>query len=157
MKRLFTLIIINLLLYNTACANPAKRDEAGREDDTMKITITIDNGKAVNKISAVLEDNSSGQAFYKVLQEGPLTIQMHDYGSFEKVGSLGQSFPRNDQQITTSAGDIILYQGSNIVIYYDKNSWSFTRLGRVEGQSQTELKSILGSGDCRAVFEVSRN
>ncbi len=157
MKRLFTLIIINLLLYNTVFANPAKRDEAGREDDTMKISITIDNGKSTNKISATLENNSSGQAFYKALQKGAITVQMHDYGSFEKVGSLGQSFPRNDQQITTSAGDIILYQGNNIVIYYDKNSWSFTRLGRVEGLSQTELKAILGGGDCRAVFEVSRN
>ncbi|MCR4734343.1 MAG: hypothetical protein K5829_05005 [Treponema sp.] len=120
----------------------------------MKISIKIDNGKSTNKISAVLEDNSSAQAFYRALQKEAITVLMHDYGSFEKVGSLGQSFPRNDQQITTEPGDIILYQGKNIVIYYDENSWSFTRLGKVEGLSQAELKRILGSGDCKAVFEI---
>ncbi len=154
MKKIILWILASFIILNTACANPAKREGAGREEDTMKISITIDNGKAVNKISAVLEDNSSGVAFYQAIQKGAITVQMHDYGSFEKVGSLGQSFPRNDTSITTEPGDIILYQGKNIVIYYDENSWNFTRLGKVEGLSQTELKKILGSGDCRAVFEV---
>ncbi len=79
---------------------------------------------------------------------------MHDYGSFEKVGSLGTTLPRNDIQITTSAGDIILYQGNQITIYYDTNSWNFTRLGKVDGKSQAELKQILGKGDVTAVFSV---
>lgn len=153
MKKIILWILASFIIVSAACANPAKRDEAGREDDSMKISITIDNGKSSNKISAVLEDNSSGKAFYKALQEGPLTVQLHDYGSFEKVGPLGTTLPRNDQQITTEAGDIILYQGNQITIYYDKNTWSFTRLGKVEGLSQAELKKILGSGDCRVVFE----
>lgn len=157
MKKIILWILASFIILNTACANPAKRAETGREEASMKISITIDNGKSTNKISAVLEDNTSGQAFYQALQKGAITVLMHDYGSFEKVGSLGQSFPRNDQQITTEPGDIILYQGKNIVIYYDENSWSFTRLGKVEGLSQGELKKILGNGDCRAVFEVSRN
>lgn len=154
MKKLTLWILASFIILNTSSAIPAKNAEAGREDDTMKITITINNGKAVNKISAALENNSSAQAFYKALQKGAITVQMHDYGSFEKVGPLGQTFPRNDQHITTSAGDIILYQGNQITIYYDKNSWNFTRLGKVEGLSQAELKRILGSGDCRAVFEI---
>lgn len=154
MKKIILWILASFIILNTASANPAKREGAGREDSSMKITITIDNGKAVNKISALLEDNSSAKAFYKALQNGAITVLMHDYGSFEKVGSLGQSFPRNDTSITTEPGDIILYQGSNIVIYYDTNSWNFTRLGKVEGLSQVELKKILGNGDCRAVFEI---
>ncbi len=156
MKKIILWLLAAFIFLNTACAagqsEPAEVSD--REDSLMKITITIHNGSETNTITATLENNSSGVAFYQALQKGPITVQMHDYGSFEKVGSLGQSFPRNDQQITTSAGDIILYQGKNIVIYYDENSWSFTRLGKVEGLSQAELKKILGSGDCRAVFEI---
>ena len=76
------------------------------------------------------------------------------YGNFEKVGPLGTKLPRNDTQITTQAGDIILYQGNQITIYYDTNSWNFTRLGKVDGVTQAELKKILGKSDVTAVFSV---
>lgn len=76
-------------------------------------------------------------------------------GHFEKVGSLGTSLPTNDERITTEPGDIILYQGNQITIYYDTNTYSFTRLGRVNGLSQSELKAILGSGGVTAVFSIA--
>ena len=72
---------------------------------------------------------------------------MSDYGSFEKVGDLPQSLPRNDETITTVPGDIILYQGSKITIYYDENTWDFTKLGHIDNITQEELKAILGGGD----------
>ncbi len=154
MKKLILWILAAFIFLNTACAGSAGNEVTGREDSEMKIKITIDNGKSKNKISAILEDNSSARFFYGELKNGEITVQMHDYGSFEKVGPLGQSFPRNDQQINTESGDIILYQGNQISLYYDENSWSFTRLGRVEGLSQEELKNILGNGNCTAVFEI---
>ena len=77
-----------------------------------------------------------------------------DYSNFEKYGPIGTSLPRNDTQITTTAGDIILYQGNQIAVYYDTNSWNFTRLGKVDGVTQAELKTILGKGDVTAVFSV---
>lgn len=120
----------------------------------MKISIQITSDSGSHKLRATLVDNSSATAFYQFLKKGPLTVGMHDYGSFEKVGSLGKSLPRNDTQITTTAGDIILYQGNQITIYYDTNSWNFTRLGKVDGVSQAELKKILGKGDVTAVFEI---
>ena len=79
---------------------------------------------------------------------------MSDYGNFEKIGALGTTLPRNDTQITTSAGDIILYQGNQITIYYDKNSWNFTLLGKIDGVTQAELKTILGKGNVTVVFEI---
>ena len=94
-------------------------------------------------------DNSSTDAFLDLLKTGDVTIDMHDYGSFEKVGPLGTILPRNDEQITTEPGDVILYQGNQITIYYDVNSWSFTRLGKVQDLSKEELKKILGHGDVR--------
>lgn len=120
----------------------------------MKIQIEITSESENHTLTAMLENNSSAVAFFELLQKGPVTISMHDYGNFEKVGSLGKTLSRNDTQITTSAGDIILYQGNQITIYYDKNSWNFTRLGRVDGKTQAELKQILGKGDVTAVFSA---
>lgn len=126
-------------------------DSGNAKEQPMKISITI-NGK--DKLSATLSDNSSSKAFYELLKKGEVTVKMHDYGNFEKVGDLPQSLPRNDTQITTRPGDIILYQGDQITIYYDVNSWNFTRLGKIDSITQAELKSILGEGDVTAVFEV---
>ena len=122
----------------------------------MKISIQITSDSGNHKLTATLSDNSSAMAFYELLEKGPVTIKMTDYGNFEKVGPLGTKLPRNDTQITTQAGDIILYQGNQITIYYDTNSWNFTRLGKVDGVTQTELKQILGKGDVTAVFEILR-
>ena len=81
---------------------------------------------------------------------------MSDYGNFEKVGPLGQSLPTNNQQITTGAGDIILYQGNQITIYYDRNSWNFTRLGKINGVTSRQLRDILGSGDVSVPFSLEK-
>ena len=158
MKRLFAFLISVFLLTSTACANGSraiKSSDKGELSD-MKISIQITSDSGNHKLTATLADNSSATSFYKLLEKGPLTVDMHDYGSFEKVGSLGTSLPRNDTQITTTAGDIILYQGNQITIYYDTNSWNFTRLGKVDGVTQAELKKILGKGDVTAVFEILR-
>ena len=100
------------------------------------------------------ENNSSAKAFIALLQKGNLTVEMHDYGNFEKVGSIGSNLPRNDKPITTKPGDVILYQGNQITIYYDENSWNFTKLGEVQGVGQQELKSILGSGNVSVRFSL---
>ena len=126
----------------------------------MKISIQITSDSGKSELTATLVDNSSAVAFYELLKKGPLTVDMHDYGNFEKVGPLGTTLPRNDTQITTTAGDIILYQGNQITIYYDTNSWNFTRLGKVVSTgsttsiTQAELKKILGKGNVTAVFSV---
>jgi len=98
-------------------------------------------------LTATLVENSSVDALKEALAEGPIIINMRDYGSMEKVGSLGMDLPRNDEQITTEAGDIILYQGSALVIYYAPNSWNFTRLGKIDNVTAEELREILGDGD----------
>ena len=96
---------------------------------------------------ADLEDNSSAEALIERLSSGEVVIDLHDYGSFEKVGSLPWTLPRNDEQITTSPGDIILYKGNQITIYYDTNSWSFTRLAKIGITSKEELLDVLGEGN----------
>lgn len=81
------------------------------------------------------------------LSKGDVVIEAHDYRNFEKVGSLGFTLPKNDTQITTEAGDLILYQGNQFVVYYDENSWNFTKLGHVDNMTQEDLKTLLGDGD----------
>ena len=111
------------------------------ETDRMNIKI----GDTI--LIATLVQNSSVDALKDALSKGQITINMHDYGSMEKVGSLGMDLPRNDEQITTEAGDIILYQGNALVIYYAPNSWNFTRLGKINKVTAEELKEILGDGN----------
>ena len=104
--------------------------------------------------TAVLADNSSVSALKEMLAEQPLTIDMSDYASMEKVGAIGSSLPRNDEQISTGAGDIILYQGNSLVIYYDANSWNFTRIGKIEDVTREELLEALGTGDVTVTFSL---
>jgi len=103
---------------------------------------------------ATLVENSSVDALKEALAEGPITVNMRDYGGMEKVGSLGMDLPRNDQQITTEAGDIILFQGSAFVIYYAPNSWNFTRLGRIDDVAAGELREILGDGNVTVTLSL---
>ncbi len=114
--------------------------------DTIQIKVN-------NKVLSVkLENNSSTKAFIEKLREGDIIVNAHDYGNFEKVGDLGFNLPTNDKKITTEPGDLILYQGNQITLYYDTNTWSFTKLGKVQNVSQEELKQILGDGNVTLVF-----
>ncbi len=106
-------------------------------------------------LSVAASGNSSSDALIGLLSEGDITIDAHDYGNFEKVGSLPQSLPTNDEQITTEPGDVILYQGNQITVYYDTNSWNFTRLGKIENTSAEELKQILGDGNVELRLSLS--
>lgn len=93
------------------------------------------------------EDNESVEALKELVSKNPLSIQMSMYGGFEQVGSIGQNLPRNDKYMTTEAGDIVLYSGNQIVVFYGSNSWDYTKLGTISGKSEDELSQMLGKGD----------
>lgn len=132
---------------------PAVPEEAVQEDTAEGETLIYAH-IGENTLTIKPENNSSAEAFVKLLQNGDLTIEMQDYGGFEKVGSLGTDLPTNDERITTQAGDVILYQGNQITIYYDTNTWSFTRLGRVQNLSAEALRNALGEGTATVVFSL---
>ena len=121
----------------------------------MKLNIQIDNGTNKHTLTATLYDNSSSRALGKLIQKAPVTIDMHDFSNFEKVGDLPVTLPRNDTPTNTDAGDLILYLGKRFVIYYDKNSWDFTPLGKVDDVTKAELNKILGEGNVTAVLTCS--
>ncbi len=161
-----TLYIVILLLF-AACSSDAassvKPTQPESQTSKSSASSTSNVGEAPVKLkihvndtifTATLEENSSAKAFAEFLTQGDLTLDMNDYGSFEKVADLPRSFPRNDTQIDTDAGDIILYQGNTITIYYDKNSWNFTRLARIDNVNKKRLQQILGKGNVKATFSV---
>lgn len=97
-------------------------------------------------MTASLVDNAATHELLSLLQKGPITIKMNDYGGFEKVGMLPKSLPTSNSQITTEPGDIMLYQGNNMVIFYGSNSWSYTRLGKIDKATSDNLRQFLGAG-----------
>ena len=145
MKQILFILAVMLL---TGCS---KDSEVMAQTMTQKLYITID-GKT---LSVELVDNAATQTLVAALQEGDITYEAHDYGGFEKVGALGRSLPTNDTQTTTQAGDVILYSGNQIVLFYGSNSWSYTRLGRMEYSSQAELESFLKAGQGNVMVKLS--
>ncbi len=102
--------------------------------------------------SAVLEENKAAAAFEEMLEDGPIVLQMREYSGFEKVGNLGTSLPASNKQTTTKAGDIVLYNGNQIVIFYGSNSWSYTRLGHIA--DLTGWEEALGKDDVIVSFSL---
>ena len=100
-----------------------------------------------NTMTATLTDNEATRELTKLLEQCDITIRMSDHGGFEKVGALPQSLPTSNTQITTVPGDIMLYQGNQMVVFYGSNSWSYTRLGKIDRATASNLRQILGNGN----------
>ncbi len=99
------------------------------------------------EVNVEWENNDAVAALGELVQNQPLTIEMSMYDDFEQVGGLGMSLPAEDKQITTEAGDIMLYSGDSIVVFYGSNSWSYTPLGKITDKSPEEMAELLGQGD----------
>ncbi len=133
MKNLLLLFFaVFFILVTGGCGS-----SSGEKD--KNIVLKIDN----SALSVQWEDNKSVDALKEILQGGYKIIDMHRYGGFEQVGNIGQTLMSDNRQITTSPGDIVLYSGNQIVIFYGSNSWSYTKLGRITGKTDSELKTIL--------------
>lgn len=122
--------------------------QSSQTSDMLKIEI------GQETFTATLANNSSVDALKELLKDGPLTFKMSDYAGMEKGADLGVTLPQNNQQMNTTAGDIILYQGRTLVIYYDTNSWSLTPIGKINDLDEVLLKETLGSGDVTVTFSL---
>jgi len=127
-----------------ATSEPEVRNETeSKAEETMHLFI------GNTEVSVAWEDNESVGALIDLVKTEPLVIDMSMYGGFEQVGSLGTSLPRNDKQTTTEAGDIVLYSGNQIVVFYGSNSWAYTRLGRITSKTAAEMADLLGNGNVK--------
>lgn len=128
-------------------SSQSQDNPSSQEEPMLKITV------GDQELLATFADNSSAEEFRDLLAQGPVTISMDDYGGFEKVGSLGTTLTRNDTRITTQPGDVILYQGNQITIYYGTNTWNFTRLAKIN--DSTDLQAKLGTGTVQVTFSLA--
>ena len=128
---------------------PSMGETSEKEQTAMKMNVQV----GTYTFTATLEDNDAVRELTEMMQAGPVTINMSDYSGFEKVGPLGKSLTTSNSQTVTTAGDIVLYNGNNIVMFYGSNSWSYTRIGKID--DLTDWTAALGSGDITAIFTLA--
>ena len=146
MKKLAALLCA-LMLCLAGMAVSAENMTVQEGDNDMQMMI------GETPVTVAWEDNESVEAPKTLAVEG-LTIEMSMYGGFEQVGSIGQSLPRDDAQTTTASGDIVLYSGNQMVVFYGSNSWAYTRLGHITDQTPEQMKVLLGSGDVTITLSI---
>lgn len=141
------LIYVSVILF-CSCN---KNNKIIAQPMTEKLYVTINN--ETHTVS--MENNISTQALVTALQTADIIYEAHDYNNFEKVGNIGQTFPTDDQQITTSAGDLMLYNGDNICIFYGSNSWLYTRIGKFDNMSAEEVRQFVKAGKNNVTVRLS--
>lgn len=130
-------------------SQPVSADE--KEEAEMKWTVQVGG----QTFTATPENNAAAQALTEMMREAPVLVPASDYSGFEKVGPLEKSLPTENSQTTAQAGDIVLYQGNQIVLFYGSNSWSYTRLGRID--DLTGWEEALGSGEVTVSFSIKES
>ena len=129
----------------------AEEVETERSKDVMRMKI------GDTEVAVTWEENESVEALKDLVASGELSIQMSMYGGFEQVGPLGASLPRSDVPTTTEPGDIVLYSGNQLVVFYGSNSWAYTKLGHITDKTQAELTELLSAGDTVITLSVENN
>lgn len=158
MNKLFKFICICLIVLMQGCKstetaeNSSADTEPKQEETMMEKELKMRIGET--EVQVTWEENESVQALKELVKDKQLSIQMSMYGGFEQVGSIGTSLPRNDRQTTTNSGDIVLYSGNQVVVFYGSNSWAYTRLGHITNKNQNEMRDLLSNGDVTITFYV---
>lgn len=147
MKLWMSVFLLLILSQAIMCSEVDKYDKTVKQNNENMEMDTIRLSVKGRMFTVVLEKNSSAEALLELLEKGDMSVEMEDYARMEKVGSLGVRLPRNDKPTSTGPGDLILYQGHYLVIYYDHNSYSFTPMGKITNVTQEELKEVLGNGN----------
>ena len=132
-------------------AQSSGQEESVTHDESDGLLFLEVNGQT---LEAELEDNEAAQALKAMIGEDGLKLDLKEYGGFEKVGPLPEDLPASDEQIDTTPGDIVLYQGNQLSLFYGENSWSYTRLGHVKDMDGTQLQEVLGDGDISVILRV---
>ena len=142
----------NVMSEGTAKYQLAEKDESAEDEAIGDSSMTMKIGDT--KVNVDWEDNQAVERLQDMAEDGNIPIQMSMYGGFEQVGSIGQSLPRDDKQTTTRSGDIVLYSGNQMVVFYGSNSWSYTRLGHISDKNEAEMADLLSQGDVKITISA---
>ena len=143
-----TLLMLAALML---CGCSGDNNEVMAQTMTQKLYITID---GMTK-TATMVDNAATQELVARLQQATVTVTLNSSGGFEIWGALGFSLTTSNEQVNAQPGDIVLYNGSNICMFYGSNSWSYTRLGHIDGLSESELRTFLKAGESNISVTLS--
>ncbi len=148
MRKVIQLLCVFIIVMICGCKNTQvmeNTDTAQEENNMQETELKMMIGET--EVQVEWEDNESVEALKELVKDNPLAIQMSMYGGFEQVGSIGRSLPRKDVQITTNFGDIVLYSGNQMVVFYGSNSWAYTRLGHITDKDAGQMRDLLSNGD----------
>ena len=150
-KLIMMTLCVFMMLLVSACSGDTKTAYANHDSlaasylsDNVEETVLSEDSEMYRTEEV---DNQAVDVLRNMAEKGDVIIQMSMYGGFEQVGSIGQSLPRNDKQTTTSSGDIVLYSGNQMVVFYGSNSWSYTRLGHISDKDEAGMTELLSNGD----------
>ena len=104
--------------------------------------------------TATLVQNDATAELISLLEKGPVTLSMTENGGFEKVGNLPQSLPTSDVRQTAQSGDIMLYVGNVLCIFYGSNTWAYTKLGTLDNMNATEIKEFLSGNPVEVILSL---
>ena len=155
MKLIEIIISILIGLMSSSCGTPVSSGSGSNTSDVTEVSqmeIIIDVND--NKLTAALADSTAAKELAEKLKAEPITVTLNEYGGFEKVGKLPWSLTRTDASTETEPCDIMLYQGNQMTIFYNSNSWSYTKLGSIENTTQEELKALFGEGDVTVTLSL---
>ncbi|MBR3168120.1 MAG: hypothetical protein IKF18_05510 [Erysipelotrichaceae bacterium] len=165
MKKLYCLLwmLCILLLFVFSGCQKAPAQQETQFSEASETTDPVSETKETKEMQLYMrvkdtevqvdwEENETVDALKKLAEEGELTVELSMYGGFEQVGPLGTSLPHKDAQITTVSGDVVLYSGNQIVVFYGPNSWAYTRIGHITDKTPAEMQKLLGNGDVSIVF-----
>lgn len=157
-KRFAVILAVVMMASLAACGregtlsaeNETNANEAEEVQEDAEMKMKVEAGGST--FTATLEDNEAAAALEEMMEEGPVIIEMDDYSGFEKVGSLGISLPASNSRMTTRPGDIVLYNSSQIVMFYGSNTWSYTKLAEID--DLTGWEEALGSGSVTVTLSM---
>ena len=139
-----------LFIFVSLISCTKNNDSENQQEENIGMNLNVQIGEYT--FIADLENNKAVEELIDMLKEGPIRLKLNDYGGFEKVGPLGKTLTRNDRQMTTYPGDIVLYQGNQVVMFYGSNSWSYTKIGHVSDLADWD--EALGDGDIEVIISL---
>lgn len=146
LKILFISIFATMLLVAGVFACSLNKNI---KSDGNNMKLLIDNVE----VEVEWENNESIKQISRIASSSDIIVNTHRYGGFEQVGEIGQNIVSNNVQMTTEPGDIVLYSGNSIVIFFGSNSWSYTKLGKIKNKDLNELKQLLDKSNATIMIK----